>query len=88
VVQLAMRRWSETEVDSTATAMELVLEMEADLQLKASEEILDPEVKDSVNRMDTTDRSCLEMAPTIRNDSRVDLPHFGGDGRFKVVNEL
>jgi hypothetical protein len=50
-----MRRWSETEVYSTATAMELVLEMEADLEVKASKEILDPEVKDSVNRMDTTD---------------------------------
>jgi hypothetical protein len=84
----AMELVPETEVDSTAKAMELVLEMEADLEVKASEEILDPEVKDSVNGTDSTDRICLEMAPTIRNNSRVDLPHFGGDGHFKVINGL
>jgi hypothetical protein len=58
-------------VDSKVKAMELVLEMEVkpDSTVKASEEILDPEVKDSVKETDTTDRSCLEMAPTICNDS-------------------
>jgi hypothetical protein len=60
----------ETEVDSMAKAMERVLEMEADTTVKASEEVLDLEVKDSVKETDITDRSCLEMAPTIRNDSR------------------
>jgi len=50
--------------------MELVLEMEADTMVKASKEILDLEAKDSVKETDTTDRSCLEMAPTFHNDSR------------------
>ena len=78
---------SETEVDSTAkgmdldletevdsTAMELVLVMEADTTVKTRGEILDLEAKDSVKETDTTDRSCLEMAPTIRNDSRGQPP--------------
>jgi hypothetical protein len=60
----------ETEVDPTATTMEPNPEMEADTTVKASEKILDPEAKDSFKEMDTTDRSCLEMAPTIRNDLR------------------
>jgi hypothetical protein len=63
-----------TEVDSTAKvkAMEPVLEVEVDFRVKV-EEIMDPEVKDPVKETDTTDKSFLKMAPTIRNDSW-DLP--------------
>jgi hypothetical protein len=64
---------AEAEADSTvkAKAMEPVLEAEAEAnsRVKVSEEILDQEVKDPVKEMDTTDRSFLKMAPTIRNDS-------------------
>jgi len=61
----------ETGADSTAKAMEPVPEMEADSTTKAKGEILDQEDTDSAKEeMDTTDRSYLEMAPTIRNDSR------------------
>jgi hypothetical protein len=56
-------------VESTAKAVKLVLEMEADSMVKARQEILDPEVQDLVKKTDTTDRRCLEMGPTIRNDS-------------------
>jgi hypothetical protein len=63
-----------TEVDSMAKvkAMEPVPEVEADSRVKV-EEIMDPEVQDPVKETDTTDRSFLKMAPTIRNDSW-DLP--------------
>jgi len=65
----------ETGVDSMSKAMELVPEMEADSKTKANGETLDREDIDSAEEeMDTTDRSCLEMAPTIRNDSRGQPP--------------
>jgi hypothetical protein len=44
-------------------------EMEADTTVKTSKEILDPEAQDSDKEMDTMDSSCLEMSPTICNDS-------------------
>jgi hypothetical protein len=61
---------TETEVDAMGTAIEPNLKMEVDTTVQASKEILDLEANDSVKETDTTDRSCLEMAPTIRNDSQ------------------
>jgi len=69
-VEMEMEVEAEMEVaaDSTAKAMELVAEAEADSMGEAIEKILDQEVKDLVKETDTTDRSFLKMAPTIGND--------------------
>jgi len=57
-------------VQSVEAEMEAEMVTEADSTVEASEKILDQEVKDPVKKTDTTDRSFLEMAQTIRNDSR------------------